>query len=161
MSKFTVKLLLTAFLVSSLLLSLPSLGDSQARIVRLSDVQGDVQIDRNTGQGFEKAFLNLPIVQGAKLQTKKDARAEVEFEDGSTLRITPETVIDFARLSFRDSGMKVTTVHLQEGTAYVNFAGRRMTSCSLTFGRQSSACASGSSAHRNGSHRSHRGRIQG
>ena len=136
MSKFTVKLLLTAFLVSSLLLSLPSLGDSQARIVRLSDVQGDVQIDRNTGQGFEKAFLNLPIVQGAKLQTGKDARAEVEFEDGSTLRITPETAIDFAQLSLRDSGMKVTTVHLQEGTAYVNFAGAKDDEFSLTFGRQ-------------------------
>src|SRR5207245_7915721 len=122
--------------VSSLLLSLPSFGDSQARVVRLSDVQGDVQIDRNTGQGFEKAFLNLPIVQGVKLQTKKDGRAEVEFDDGSTLRVTPGTVIDFPQLSLRDSGTKVTTVHLQEGTAYVNFAGAKDDSFTLTFGRE-------------------------
>ena len=46
------------------LLALPALADSQARIVRLSDVQGSVQIDKNTGMGFENAFLNLPITQG-------------------------------------------------------------------------------------------------
>jgi hypothetical protein len=136
MSKLSNQLLLSATLVSSLLLTLPSFGDSQARVVRLSDVKGDVQVDRNAGQGFEKAFLNLPIVQGAKLQTKKDGRAEVEFEDGSTLRITPDTVIDFAQLSLRDSGVKVTTVHLQEGTAYINFAGVKDNEFTLTFGHE-------------------------
>jgi hypothetical protein len=34
------------------LLALPALADSQARIVRLSDVQGSVQINKNTGMGF-------------------------------------------------------------------------------------------------------------
>ena len=67
-------------------LSVPSFADSQARIVRLSQVDGDVQIDRNIGRGYEKAFINLPITQGAKLRTGSDARAEIEFEDGSTLR---------------------------------------------------------------------------
>ena len=43
----------------SLLLAVPSFADSQARIVRLSQVDGDVQIDRNTGKGYEKAFINL------------------------------------------------------------------------------------------------------
>jgi hypothetical protein len=73
-----------------------------------------------------RAFLNLPITQGVKLQTKNDGRAEVEFEDGSTLRITPDTAIEFPQLSLRDSGAKVSAVHLQEGTAYVNFAGAKL-----------------------------------
>jgi len=116
--------------VSSLLLIVTSLtvsafADSQVRVVRLSEVQGDVKIDRNLGQGYEKAFLNFPITQGVKLQTKNDGRAEVEFEDGSTLRITPDTVIEFPQLSLRDSGAKVSSVHLQEGTAYLNFAGAK------------------------------------
>jgi len=89
MSRSSVRLLLTAVAVSSLLLSVafltaPAFADSQARVVRLSEVQGEVQVERNTGRGFEKAFLNLPITQGLKLQTKHDGRAEVEFEDGST-----------------------------------------------------------------------------
>src|SRR6516225_4935867 len=103
------------------LLALPSFADSQARIVRLSQVDGDVQIDRNTGKGFERAFLNLPISQGMKLETGLDGRAEVEFEDGSAIRITPKTVVSFPELVLRDNGGKASTVNLQEGTAYVNF----------------------------------------
>jgi hypothetical protein len=49
-----------------LLLSLPAFAESQARIVRLSDVQGSVQINKNTGSGFEHAFVNLPITQGVQ-----------------------------------------------------------------------------------------------
>ena len=52
-------------------------AESQARIVRLSDVQGSVQIDKNSGLGYEKAFLNLPIIQGTQLRTRQSGRAEV------------------------------------------------------------------------------------
>jgi hypothetical protein len=86
MYKLSIKLLMTAAVISSLLLTVRSFAASQIRIVRLSDVHGDVQIDRNTGQGYEKAFLNLPLTQGVKIQTKQDGRAGVEFEDGSTDR---------------------------------------------------------------------------
>jgi hypothetical protein len=141
MSKLSVKLLTAVVAVSSLLLTVASLtvsavADSQVRVVRLSEVQGDVKIDRNLGQGYEKAFLNLPITQGVKLQTKSDGRAEVEFEDGSTLRITPDTVIEFPQLSLHDSGAKVSAVHLREGTAYVNFAGAKGDEFTLTFGHE-------------------------
>src|ERR1700687_4925733 len=136
MSQVSIKWLLTAAVASSLLLTVPAFADSQARVVRLSEVQGDVKIDRNLGQGYEKAFLNLPITQGVKLQTKNDGRAEVEFEDGSTLRITPDTVIEFPQLSLRDSGAKVSAVHLQEGTAYVNFAGAKGDEFALTFAHE-------------------------
>ena len=141
MSKVNIKLLIVAAAATSLLLTVPAFADSQARVVRLSEVQGDVQVDRNAGQGLEKAFLNLPITQGVKLQTGKDGRAEVEFEDGSTLRVTPETVITFPQLSLRDSGAKVSTVHLQEGSAYVNFAGSKDDEFTLTFAHEKLALA--------------------
>jgi len=146
MSKVNIKLLIAAAAATSLLLTVPALtlpafADSQARVVRLSEVQGDVQVDRNAGQGLEKAFLNLPITQGVKLQTGKNGRAEVEFEDGSTLRVTPETVITFPQLSLRDSGAKVSTVHLQEGSAYVNFAGSKDDEFTLTFAHEKLALA--------------------
>jgi hypothetical protein len=141
MSKVNIKLLIAVAAATSLLLTVPAFADSQARVVRLSEVQGDVQVDRNAGQGLEKAFLNLPITQGVKLQTGKDGRAEVEFEDGSTLRVTPETVITFPQLSLRDSGAKVSTVHLQEGSAYVNFAGSKDDEFTLTFAHEKLALA--------------------
>ena len=122
--------------VVSCWLAVPSFADSQARIVRLSQVDGDVQIDRNTGQGYEKAFINLPVIQGAKLRTGQGARAEIEFEDGSTLRITPGSVLEFPELALRDSGGRASNVELQEGTAYLNFKGDKREEFSLGFGRE-------------------------
>jgi len=106
------------------LLALPALADSQARIVRLSDVQGSVQIDKNTGLGFENAFLNLPITQGAQVRTHDRGRAEIEFEDGSTLRLTPNTTVEFSTLGVGDSGKRISVVNLVEGIAYVNWLGK-------------------------------------
>lgn len=111
-------------------------ADSQARIVRLGDTQGDVRIDRNTGHGYEKAFLNLPITEGMKIQTGSDGRASLELEDGSTLRLTPSSVLEVAQLSLRDSGTKVSTFHVQEGIAYVNFLGAKDSEFTLTFARE-------------------------
>ncbi len=137
-NRTTALSVLTLLVLVCGLLAIPSFADSQARIVRLSQVDGAVQIDRNTGQGFEKAFLNLPITQGMKLKTGLDGLAEVEFEDGSAVRITPNTVISFPDLSLRDSGGKVSTVSLQEGTAYVNFLASKNKNdeLTLTFGKE-------------------------
>src|ERR1700722_2619335 len=133
---FVTSAAIAAFFLVVSLFSSSAFADSQVRVVRLSEVQGEVKIDRNLGQGYEKAFLNLPITQGVKLQTRGDGRAEVEFEDGSTLRITPDAVIEFPQLSLRDSGAKVSVVHLQEGTAYVNFAGGKDDQFTLTFAHE-------------------------
>jgi ferric-dicitrate binding protein FerR (iron transport regulator) len=101
------------------------MADSHARIVRLSDVQGSVQIDRNTGQGYEKATVNMPLVEGMKLAAKAEGRAEVEFEDGSTVRITPNTKLNSTRWSLQDSGAKVSTVTLTEGLAYFDYSAKQ------------------------------------
>src|SRR5262249_24948581 len=103
------------------LATIPVFADSQVRIVRLSNVEGTVKVDRNTGEGYENAFLNMPMVEGMKLATKDDGRAEIEFEDGSTLRVTSKSSVQFTALSLRDSGVRVTTVTLRTGQAYVNY----------------------------------------
>src|SRR4029077_2872041 len=126
---------LLALMILTCWLAVPSFADSQARIVRLSQVDGDVQIDRNTGQGYEKAFLNLPITQGTKLRTGTDARAEIEFEDGSTLRITPGTAVEFPELARRDSGARASSLVLQGGVAYLNFKGDKQEEFTLAFGQ--------------------------
>jgi len=101
----------------------PVLADSHVRIVRLSMVEGSVKVDRGTGQ-FEKAMINLPITQGMKLRTGYDGRAEIEFEDGSTVRIAPDSAVQFPELSLRDSGTKVSTVEVSKGTAYAESIGK-------------------------------------
>jgi hypothetical protein len=110
--------------LACILLALPALADSQARIVRLSDVHGTVQIDKNTGLGFENAFLNLPVTQGTQLKTLGDGRAEIEFEDGSTLRLGPNSSVEFSRLGLSDSGKRISAVTVASGMAYVNWLGK-------------------------------------
>jgi hypothetical protein len=107
--------------LAAALLALPALAGSQARIVRLSDVQGSVQIDKNTGLGFERALLNLPITQGTQLQTSANGRAEIEFEDGSALRLAPNSKVEFSMLGLSDAGKRVSVVNLVQGMAYINW----------------------------------------
>jgi hypothetical protein len=118
------------------LLALPAAADSQARIVRLSDVQGTVQIDKNSGLGFENAFVNLPITQGTQLRTRENGRAEIEFEDGSTLRVTPNTTVEFSTLGLSDAGDRISTVDLVEGRAYVNWLGKSGDEFKLNFSQE-------------------------
>jgi len=121
LSRFSMVLLTASACV---LIALPALAGSQARIVRLSDVQGSVQIDKNTGLGFENAFLNLPVTQGTQVKTRDRGRAEIEFEDGSTMRLTPNTTVEFSTLGVDDSGKRISVINLVEGMAYVNWLGK-------------------------------------
>lgn len=100
-------------------------ADSQVRIVRLSYVDGPVQLDRGTGEGFDRAILNMPITNGMKLWTKDESRAEVEFEDGTTIRLTPGTTVDFTRLALTDAGNRSTVVTIESGQAYVNYSHKK------------------------------------
>ena len=96
-------------------------GGSQVRIVRLSQVKGDVRLDRNTDQKFELAFLNLPIIAGERLKTM-EGLAEVEFEDNSSLRLTPNSLAEFPTLGRDAMGATTTTVKLLKGSLYVSLA---------------------------------------
>jgi hypothetical protein len=122
------------FLVCALV-ALPAFAESQARIVRLSDVHGQVQIDKNTGLGFENAFANLPITQGTQLRTSSNGRAEIEFEDGSSMRLAPDTCVEFSHLGLSDSGKRISQVQLVQGLAYVDWLGKD--DFSLNFSRES------------------------
>jgi FecR protein len=125
--------------------TLPAFAGSQARIVRLSDVHGSVQIDKNTGIGFESAFLNLPITQGTQLKTAGNGRAEIEFEDGSALRLAPDSAVEFSTLGVSDDGKHISVINLVQGTAYVNWLGKSGDQVSLNF--SSEKLALGHEAH--------------
>ncbi|MGZ4829741.1 MAG: DUF6600 domain-containing protein [Candidatus Angelobacter sp.] len=89
--------------------------DSQARIVRISYVEGEVRLDN--GHGYESATMNVPLTEGNWLQTGSDGWAEVQLEDGSLIRLAPDTVIAFTQLVRASSGGTLTTVDLDQGEA--------------------------------------------
>jgi hypothetical protein len=96
----------------------PGWADSLARAVRLSVVEGDVVADRHTGLGFERALPNMPVTQGMLVRTREGGRAEIEFEEGTVIRLGEDAELDFQQLSLRESGVKSTVVQLNTGTVY-------------------------------------------
>ena len=101
-----------------LLAAVSAQATSHVRIVRLSYESGQVQMDRGPGQGLERAILNSPIVEGARIVTGNDGLAEVEFENNSTVRVGEATEVKFRQLLMNDAGDKVNEVELVRGTMY-------------------------------------------
>ena len=110
-------------------------ANSKVRIVRLSEVKGEVQLDRLTGKGFEPAMTNLPVIEGAKLKTGNGV-AEVEFEDNSTVRLAQNSLIEFPKLELLPSGAKASGVHVLQGMVYVSLVNTKGNEFSVQFGQQ-------------------------
>lgn len=108
-------------------------GTSQVRVVRLSQVQGLVQMDRAAGRGYEQAIMNMPVVGRARLRTGQGV-AEVEFEDNSSLRLAPDSEVRFAQLSRTPDGATITTVTAVHGTVYVSLRSGKTGSFALNDG---------------------------
>ena len=94
-------------------------GVSKVRIVRLSTVKGSVEIERSRERGFERAIANLPVVERNQLETNTGI-AEVEFEDNSSLRLAPNSKVEFPELGRGANGATISAVHVTEGTVYVS-----------------------------------------
>jgi FecR protein len=124
--------------------SLQTAASPGVRIVRLSQVNGEVQLDRETGRGFEAAFANLPIIQGGRLRTGNGV-AEVEFEDNSSLRLTPNSLVEFPVLSLGRDGIRASTVHVAQGAIFVSLTKNKDSHINVTFGDETLAL--GPSAH--------------
>lgn len=115
---------------------------SKVRIVRLSEVKGAVDLDRSNGRGMEPAITNLPIVEHNRLRTAMGV-AEVEFEDNSSVRLGPESVLEFPELSRAPGGATISSVHLIKGTAYISLLKTRGNSFILNFGEHAVAVPPG------------------
>jgi hypothetical protein len=90
------------------------------QIVRISYVEGDVRVSRGrqnekiTGAAWEKAEADTPLETGFNLVTG-EGRAEIEFEDASTIYLAANSVLTFNDLHATD-GVPYTEIALLSGT---------------------------------------------
>ena len=84
------------------------------RAVRLSSVDGPVQLVQNGQTLTDQAIANTPLFEGAQVSTGNDGRAEVQFEDGSVARIPPQSSLTLSVL--RPDGD--TEILLSSGMGY-------------------------------------------
>jgi hypothetical protein len=111
------KVLFAALLI---LLAIPSAwaGEySHARVVRLSLIEGDVQVTNGEVTNWQKAIVNMPVREGMSIATAQ-GRAEIEFENGATVRVADNSVVQFTELALAD-GNRVTRLILSQGTASI------------------------------------------
>lgn len=110
-------------------------ANSKVRIVRLSEVKGEVELDRLTGKGFEGAMANLPVTEGAKLKTGNGV-AEIEFEDNSTVRVGQNSLVEFPRLELLPGGAKASGINVLQGTVYVSLMNTKGNEFSVKFAQR-------------------------
>jgi hypothetical protein len=122
-----------SLLALSAAISFPAMGaptpaQSDAQLVRLSYVEGDVRFNRGGGKGpdlkkpWEQAEVNLPIEQNFALATGA-GRAEIEFENGSVVYLAENSVVLFDSLISTDVVLD-TRLKLVSGTVTTNIQPR-------------------------------------
>ncbi|HEX4309945.1 MAG TPA: DUF6600 domain-containing protein [Acidobacteriaceae bacterium] len=99
-------------------------GQSQVRAVRISDVEGQVQIFTGDQVTFDQAQPNMPAVEGMRFVTGDNGRLEVEFEDGSVARITPDSSVRLTQLRRNADGSTVTQMDALTGLSYYELNNR-------------------------------------
>ncbi len=90
---------------------------SHVRVVRLSYVSGTVGLKRPASTEWAKAQVNTPIQEGFELLTSANSYAEVEFENGSTVRLGEISQASFDQLAMDESGNKLNRLTFEKGYA--------------------------------------------
>jgi hypothetical protein len=95
----------------------PSQIETYPQIVRISHVEGDVRISRGEKHAlWETAVADLPLETGFNLVTGAGGRAEIEFEDASTVYLDENSALAFNQLE-TTGGIPHTALGLLTGTA--------------------------------------------
>lgn len=86
------------------------------RLARFAYVQGNVTWRTDENTDWSTATLNLPLRQGAQIWVSDGGRAEIQFDDGSLLRLGTGAVVTLQTL-YSDSEGEFTELKMTEGLA--------------------------------------------
>ena len=86
---------------------------------RLSSVEGQVQISQGGQILADPALVNTPLFAGTQIETGDDGKAEIQFDDGTIARISPDSSLTLRTIS--EGG--VTEIVLDGGLAYFELQG--------------------------------------
>ena len=89
-------------------------ADTPVRLARFSFVEGNVSFRLAENQAWSSASINLPIRQGAQIWVEGKGRAELQFDDGSLLRMGSHALATLQTL-FSDTEGTFSEVKVHEG----------------------------------------------
>ncbi len=89
----------------------------------LTFVRGTVQIHDRQNPAIQPATVGMPITSSSLLSTGNDGLAEISFPDGTTIRLTGDTSLQFDGLWHKSASItrnRQTTIELLRGTIYIS-----------------------------------------
>lgn len=99
------------------------LGDSGSQDTSLSAVVvfsvGDSRISHSDGTE-ERAQLGASVKTGDTIVTGDKGKVDLQFNNGSSIRISPATTLDFAKIAYNSNGSTDTQISLASGKVFAN-----------------------------------------
>ncbi|MBV9866168.1 MAG: FecR domain-containing protein [Abitibacteriaceae bacterium] len=89
-------------------------NDGPVRLARFTYVSGNVTWRADDNSDWSTATVNLPIRQGAQLWVTGGGRAEIQFDDGSLLRLGTDALVTLQTL-YSDADGEFTEIKLNAG----------------------------------------------
>ena len=86
--------------------------------LRISLIEGDIQMKIDDTEDWVPASINMPLKEGDVLWVPEGGRAELQLQDGTLLRLGAQSALEILTLQ-RDSSQ----FYLTEGRLYANFVG--------------------------------------
>ena len=107
-------------LLSLIFLLCVSFTPKQADMVgKVTFPLGNVLVLSKGEKRFRKATFNMPVVNGDKIETKKQARCELTFNDGSVVRVDEQSIYTVEQAKF-DKKTKEVESKLSIGKLWAN-----------------------------------------
>ncbi len=108
-------------MLMAVLILLPALSyPATLGFLRVSLIEGDVQIHTEDTGDWVPASINMPLKDGDRIWVPEGSRIELQLRDGTALRLDEKSGLDILTLE-KDSYQ----FYLSEGRAYANFRGVR------------------------------------
>ncbi|MEC4675910.1 MAG: FecR family protein, partial [Nitrospirota bacterium] len=105
--------------IAFLLFLLPAYSySSSLGTLRISLVEGDVQLKNDDTTEWIPVAINMPISSGDRIWVPESGRLEIQLADGSFLRLDEESLIVTKRAE-----AEAARFYLGKGNAYINFRG--------------------------------------
>jgi hypothetical protein len=90
----------------------------QPRYARLGEFDGKPEVQIQAADPWQPALRNTPLPQSARVQTAADSHIEIELDEGSVVRLAPDSLLELSDYTRLSSGQRLTLLSLDRGLAY-------------------------------------------
>ncbi|HSW40576.1 MAG TPA: FecR family protein, partial [Acidobacteriota bacterium] len=92
--------------------------DTHMRLARISYLEGNVSYQNPVDPDWASASINMPLEPGDRIYTGPGGKTEIEFDDGSVVRLAEHTDVDIM-----DLRTDLVRIRILQGFTYINARG--------------------------------------